>query len=49
MPNAGLISSSRNTDSVIYALIDRSERFEKVRPGEYRLLGVQEDLTREVN
>lgn len=47
MLNAGLISSSRNADSVIYALIDRSERLEKVRPGEYRLLGVQENLPRE--
>lgn len=39
MLNAELISNPKNADSVIYALIDRSDKFEKVVPGEYKLIG----------
>ncbi len=35
---AGLIRSKRNGNNIIYTLIRRSDRFEKVRPGVYRLL-----------
>lgn len=45
MVETGFISNPKNAPSTIYTLIDRSGRFEKVKPGEYRLLseqGIQE-------
>lgn len=44
MISAGLIKNPKNADSVIYALIDRSDRFEKVRPGQYKLIEAQQNL-----
>ena len=34
---AGLIDNPKNASSVIHTVINRSERFERVRRGEYRL------------
>ncbi len=44
MVEAGLIETPRNAASVIYALISRSEKFEWVARGEYRLIGSQQNL-----
>ncbi len=33
-----------NAASVLYTLISRGEKFEKVKPGEYRLVGAQQSL-----
>ena len=38
MLEAGLIKIPKNAPSIIYTLISRSGRFEKVKAGEYRLL-----------
>ena len=44
MIEAGLIRTPKNAATVIYALISRSEKFEWVVPGEYRLIGTQQSL-----
>ena len=44
MVEAGFISNPKNAASILYTLISRSEKFEKVKPGEYRLIGVQQSL-----
>lgn len=38
MLEAGLIANPKNADSIIYTLIARSGEFEKVKPGEYKLV-----------
>lgn len=37
MLNAGLVANPENADSIVYALLDRYDDFEKVEPGIYRL------------
>lgn len=44
MVETGFIANPKNAASIIYTLISRSERFEKVKPGEYRLMGSQQSL-----
>jgi hypothetical protein len=44
MLEAGLIRNPKNALSIIYTLINRSGRFEKVSPGKYRLLPAQLSL-----
>ena len=39
MLSAGLITNPKNDDSIVYALLDRYDDFEKVEPGIYRLTG----------
>ena len=34
---SGILTRGKNADSIIYTIIRRSERFEKVRPGVYKL------------
>jgi hypothetical protein len=34
---AGVMRETKNSTNIIHAVIVRSEKFEKVRPGEYRL------------
>jgi hypothetical protein len=36
---AGLLGNSKNALSVLYTTISRSNRFEKVKPGEYKIKG----------
>jgi hypothetical protein len=38
MLNAGLIANPKNADRIIYALINKSSRFEKESPGKYKLV-----------
>jgi len=44
MAEAGFISNPKNAASILYTLISRSGKFEKVKPGEYRLIGAQQSL-----
>jgi hypothetical protein len=49
--NAGVMRQTKNSTNIIHAVILRSEKFERVRPGEYRLKEVlpeskSEDLFR---
>jgi len=39
MLEAGIIRNPKNAASILYTLISRSEKFEKVKPGEYRCIG----------
>ncbi len=44
MVEAELIDNPKNAASVVYALVSRSERFEWVATGQYRLEGTQQNL-----
>lgn len=44
MLQAGLLRSPKNALSMLYTIISRSGKFEKVAPGEYRLIESQESL-----
>ena len=46
MLEAGLIRNPKNAASVLYTLISISGEFEKVKPGEYKLIGTQQGLPR---
>ena len=39
MVEAGLIKTPKNAASIVYALIARSEKFERIASGEYKLIG----------
>lgn len=41
MVETAFIANPKNAASIIYTLIPRSEKFEKVKPGEYKLIGSQ--------
>ena len=45
MLEAGLIHNPKNAASILYTLISRSGEFEKVEPGEYKLIGSQHRLS----
>ena len=45
MLQAGLLRNPKTALSMIYTVINRSGRFEKVRPGEYKVLSSQGDQT----
>ena len=45
MVEAGFIFNPKNAASILYTLISRSEKFEKVKPGEYRRIGSQQSLS----
>lgn len=38
MVSAGMFNNPENANSIIYTLIDRSGKFEKVKPGVYKLI-----------
>jgi len=42
MVEAGFIANPKNAASILYTLISRSDKFEKVKPGEYKLIGAQQ-------
>lgn len=44
MVESGFIANPKNAASILYTLISRSEKFEKVKPGEYKLIGAQQSL-----
>ena len=44
MIEAGLIRNPKTALSMLYTIINRSGKFERVRPGEYRLIDVQQSL-----
>jgi hypothetical protein len=48
MVEAGFVSNPKNAASILYTLISRSEKFEKVKPGEYKLIGAQQSLLNRV-
>ncbi len=39
MVSAGFFKTPRNASNILYTIIDRSKKFEKIEPGIYRLLG----------
>lgn len=45
---AGLISNPKNAASIVYTLIKRSERFERVAPGVYRLRNQSQGTLRSI-
>ena len=45
MLEAGLIRNPKNAASILYTLISRSGEFEKVEPGEYKLIGSQQSTS----
>jgi hypothetical protein len=42
---AGVMRETKNSTSIVHAVILRSEKFERVRPGEYRLKNIEGDPT----
>ncbi|HAV10880.1 MAG TPA: hypothetical protein DCX22_04640 [Dehalococcoidia bacterium] len=44
MMKAGLIHNAQNALSMLYTIINRSGKFTKIKPGEYRLTDVQQSL-----
>ena len=44
MIQAGLISNPKSALSMLYTIINRSGKFDKVKPGEYRLIDTQQIL-----
>ncbi len=43
---AGLISNAKNALSILYTTISRSGRFEKIKPGEYKVKDVEDQRRR---
>lgn len=44
MIQAGLIKNAKNALSMLYTVIARSEKFERINPGEYKLVDSQQNL-----